>query len=475
MRPEHVPYTTRISAERAAERPELGTGNYSGSVADEPDPQEIVEIARQQLAAARDSGRVSAIALSHAQLGMALASAGEPDAAIIEYRAVLDYLSAAQEDQDYEAQRLLRMTSALSGPADIDLNRLDCLVRINLAELFIEAGRWEEARKELDISESRLRGLGKRTLRRQIRNLRQRMDLPTTAGAAASAGTKGTPSERVAGADELLAKGRPVDAIRIALRVVEDSSEEDRHVRGQARQLVGMALEAMEQPEDAVPVFTEAWQDYLGAGDGKAAAHVAVHTAWLHTNASRSQDAVQMLEHTLNAAPQLDSDDKAQLLIEMASRQDHLGDSKAALRSFGHAEGLAQDARLRADVTHGMAVTMATGRSEADLDARIEALTLFDQARDAYEELGDQMAAAGCEHEVAALLGRLRSREPAIQRYERALARYEAIGPDDREPDAWADEVADVRENLAGLLNGATESPLLFRSGGHLMHHPRTP
>lgn len=466
-----------ICAERAAQLPVGRSRNYPDGVAEEPDPQEVVEIARQQLAMARSSGRVSAIALTHAQLGMALASAGSPQEAIAEYRAVLEYLAAAQQDEDYEHQRLLRMTSALSGPSDIDLNRLDCLVRINMADLLIRTGRFDEARQQLNEAEARLRGLGKRTLRRQIRELRARMDHPEASQGPRYSGTdaSGSPAERIAGADELLAKGQPVDAIRIALKVVEETPEDSPRIRAQARQLVGMALEAMEQADDAVPVFTAAWQDYLVAGEGAAAAEVAIHTAWLQARADDSEAAVHMLEHTLSTAQGLAPQDSARLLVELASRQDHLGDSKAALRSFGHAERLTDDDRLIADVTHGMAVTMATGRSEVDLDERVEAITLFDRARDAYEALGDPMAAAGCEHEVAALLGRLRSREPATQRYERALARYEAIAPEDRNDPIWSDEVADVRENLAALINGATESPLLFRSGGHLMHHGRTP
>ena len=107
----------------------------------------------------------------------------------------------------------------------------------------------------------------------------------------------------------------------------------------------------------------------------------------------------------------------------------------------------------------------------ANRDDEVEALSLLESCRQTYETLGFRDRVAGCEHETAALLGRLGSLDAAQKRYDSALQLYRDLPEDLRDTGSWPDEIADIERNLAALTRGQTSDPGLFASGGHAMSH----
>jgi hypothetical protein len=162
----------------------------------------------------------------------------------------------------------------------------------------------------------------------------------------------------------------------------------------------------------------------------------------------------------------------------MGSVRDALEDAAGALAAFEGAVTIAtslKDNVRAADARHGEAVVRAT-RLAHDHDQAVDALALLDAARADYEQAGLIERAAGCQHECAALLARLKSYDAALARYTAARTAYLELPPVLRDGGSWPDEVADCEANIM-LLDRLRENSNIaievgaFASGGHRMRH----
>lgn len=453
-------------------------------MADEPfDPESgQVAAAQAQLDLARRSGEVGSIAVAHLNLAATLAALGDQPSAIAQFTSLIAYVDLASRDEEREIQRQLRMISPAAPPPgvqDVDLRNLQAVARIMLAESLLTMGRRDEARAELDRAAPATKGFGRGVLRKRLAAVRTRLNEAASPEPARHETTGGDPgpAEQVAAADELLADGRAHDAARVALAAIGACTTEQVRVRAQARQVLGMALETMGQSDDALAVLRDSYADYLAADDHPAAAQIAIALAWRLVDAGDRAGAIDLLSRCLAAmGGRAGAAIRVQLLIDLGSIQDQDGQDLTARQTLEAAVATAEaegDRSLTADAKHGLAVVLATGDSGPD-DA-VESLALLDECRRDYADLNLPDRTTGCDHEAAALLGRLGSFDAAAARYERALAGYEALPTDLRDTGSWPDEVADCRMNLAALAGERTElasDPRLFRSGGHGMSHP---
>lgn len=458
---------------------------------DEPYDAEVNQVAaaQAQLELARRSGEVGSIALAQLNLGATLAALGDHESAVAQFESLLRYLELASGDDERELQRRLRMLSPSAPPAgaqDVDLGSVQTVARITMAESLLALGRRDEARTELDRATPGTRGFGRGLLRKRLSAVRQRMDSATDP-AASSAGPaivgarnedRAGPglAEQVAAADELLAAGRLNDSARVALRAIGLCGDDDVHVRAQARQVLGMALDRLGQAQDSRAVLRDSYSDYVTADDHSAATNVAIALAWRMSDDGDRTGAIALLDNALTAAEGRGGlAERVQLLIDLGSLLDRDGRVTEARTSMEGALATATDIGdplLAADARHGLAIILANRTSSAD-DA-VEALSLLDECRRDYDADGQLDRATGCDHEAAALLGRLGSWDAATARYQRALAGYRALPPELRDAGSWPDEVADCELNLAALAQdrGALgKDEHLFRSGGHAMSH----
>ncbi len=464
---------------------------HSGQVDEEPYDAEVNQVAaaQAQLELARRSGEIGSIALAQLNLGATLAALGDHDSAIAQFESLVRYLELASGDDERELQRRLRMLSPSAPPPgaqDVDLGTVRAVAQITMAESLLALGRRDEARAELDRAAPGTRGFGRGPLRKRLAAVRQRMDSATDPAAASAGPLAGGPhndgppgpgpAEQVAAADELLASGRLSDSARVALRAIGQCGDDDVHVRAQARQVLGMALDGLGQAQDSQAVLRDSYSDYVAADDYTAAANVAIALAWRMSDDGDRAGAIALLESTLTAAEgRSGRAERVQLLIDLGSLLDREGRVSEARTSMEGALATAVDlgdALLTADARHGLAIILANRTTNAD-DA-VEALSLLDECRRDYDAHGHLDRATGCDHEAAALLGRLGSWDPAAARYRRALAGYQSLPPELRDTGSWPDEVADCELNLAALAQdradlGADEH--LFRSGGHAMSH----
>lgn len=456
----------------------------------DPEVNEVAA-AQAQLELARRSGEVGSIALAHLNLGAVLAALGDHQSAIAEYESLLRYIELAAGDDERETQRRLRMLSPSAPPpgsADIDLDTVSTVARITLAESLLALGRRAEARTQLDRAAPGTKGFGRGTMRKRLAEVRRRLD----AAADPSAGNPGDqsmrrdsngrpqvgPAEQVAAADELLGQGRFDDAARIALGAISRCGDDDRHLRAQARQVLGMALDGMGQTADSLAVLRDSYTDYLVTEDVPAAINIAIALAWRLADSGDRPGAIDLLDTTLGATQGRGTvADRIQLLIDLGSLQDQEGRVEQARTSLEGAVATAAalgDELVAADAGHGLAILLA-GHSSGPDDA-VEALSILDECRRTYAAHGHPERAVGCDHEAAALLGRLGSWDAAAARYARALAGYQELPPEQRDTGSWPDEVADCEMNLTALDNPSGRSqladdPRLFRSGGHAMSH----
>lgn len=448
---------------------------------DEPeayDPSSsAVAAAQAQLEVARRTGSTSAIAWAMLNLAATLAGLGDHTSAVTEYRALIDYLGMAGQDTRAAEQRSIRMLSPSApppGPDDVDPVAMQAAARIQLAESLLALGRREQARAELDSAAPATKGWGRGPLRRRLAEVRRQLESP------AAGDESGTLAAQLAAADEMLAAGRAEDAARLALAVIDRCAADEVLERAQARQVLGMALDVMEQHADATAVLGEAYSDYLSAEEHQAAARIAVALAWRRSEQGDQQGAADLLRGALagiegRAGPAV----RVQLLVDLGSvldadeRPDEARTTMAAAAATAREVG---DDELLADAQHGLAVVLTHSPGNED---QVEALSLLDDCKRRYDTLGLADRAAGCEHEAAALLGRLSSIEPAAARYRKALDRYLALPEEARDTGAWPDEVADCEANLAAIATAGSDpavlggDPRLFRSGGHTMSHRR--
>ncbi len=447
-----------------------------------------VAAAQAQLEVARRGGHSGAIGLAHLNLAMTLAAVGDHESAVTEYAELISYLDLARNDEEAETQRWLKIASPSAPPpdaADIDPAQLQTFARIRRADSLLHQGRRQEAAAELDAAAPGCRGFGKGRLRKQLNAVRKRMAQAATpepqeagpAAAASAAARTATPTslpEQVAAADELLGQGHFPEAARIALQAIAKCDTSDLGMRARARQVLGMALEGMGQSDDAAAVLSDALADYLGADETVSAAQIAIPLAWRQWHTGERARAIEQLRQALQftetaGEPEL----RVQLHTDLGSLLDQDGDDRGAKQAFQAALGTAEpldNTELVANARHGLAVVLANSGS-TDREDEVEALSLLESCRQDYEQLGQTDRVAGCEHEAAALLGRLGSFEAARGRYERALRLYEELPAELRDTGSWPDEVADVRRNLAALQSGTTQEPSLFQSGGHAMSH----
>lgn len=454
-----------------------------------PDP---IAAAQAQLAAARSSGESGAIGIAHMNLGMVLAATGDHESAVNEYAELISYLQLAQRDDDEgQTRRWLRLGS-LSAPVpdatDMPPGQLEALARIHRAASLLMMGQRQDAAAELEAAQPACRGFGKGWLRKQWQAVRNRMDeavSPSTAphpqpGSEPSAASTpdGAPStsltEQIAAADELLGREQFPEAARIALRAIDQCGEEDLGYRAQARQVLGIALEGMGRPEDALSVLGESFTDYISSDQPISAARIAIPLAWRQAEAGQLDRSMSLLRQALRftesaGEPAL----RAQLLTDLASMADRAGERAEARKSFEAAIATAQmipDPERTADARHGLAIVLAHSDS-SNRDDEVEALSLLDECSRSYRELGFADRVAGCEHESAALLGRLGSMDAALKRYRLALDLYQQLPAEQRDTGSWPDEIADLERNIAALEAGQAPGPGLFASGGHTMSH----
>ena len=455
---------------------------------DAPDDEiaEYIAQAQETLAAAREAENVGDIAIAQAQLGATYADCDLHEDAIAEFNRLLDYLSVADNDGAQESQRWLRMTSLSAPPptsSDVSLPRLGLEVRLLQIESLLVLGRRDEARAGLQTTAPMCRGFGKRHYKKRWQELQQRLDNPELRPATSSGrwappqddavtpeSTLSVP-ERLAAADEALDTGDPTVAARAALQIVSDC-EHQPHYRAQARQVLGMALEKMGNGQDSRTVMQSALGDYLLAEKYQDGARLALPLALRLSAAGDNDAAANTLRQALGAPEgSLPIEMRARLTTDLGSLLDQSGSPAEARRAFEAVEQMRPDQETSADAQHGLAVCLANDPN-ADNVEKVEALSALSQAKAAYTSLGYLDRAAGCEHEAAALLGRLGSTDAARTRYAAALAAYEALTPADRAHIDWDQEVRDVRANLQSLDTPASAQPGMFRSGGHTMSHP---
>lgn len=448
-----------------------------------------VAAAQAQLELARRSGEVGSIALAQLNLGATLAALGDHRSAVEEYESLLQYLQLAAGDDERELQRRLRMLSPAAPPPglqDLDLGTVQTVTRISLAESLLALGRRDEARTELDRAAPGARGFGRGSLRKRLAAVRRRMDSatavppPGTGTAAEAPGSELSPAEQVAAADELLAAGNAHDSARVALAVIGATGDDDRLIRAQARHVLGMALIAMDQDADSRSVLKDSYADYVAVADYAAAANVATALAWRMADAGDKGAAVELLSDARDSLRgRVTTQAEVQLMVDLGSLQDQdgrAGEARATLETAVARAGTLDDPVVGADAGHGLAIVLATHAT--DPDDSVEALSILDDCRRTYEATGNVDRAVGCDHEAAALLGRLGSWDAAAARYERALAGYRHLPEEMRDTGSWPDEVQDCELNLAALAtdrDGLAGDPRLFRSGGHAMSHPATP
>lgn len=425
-----------------------------------------VAAAWAQLEVARREGRSGGISAAWFQLAATLAALGDAAAAAEQYRELLGYLDLARADRDAETQRMLRRLSPAAPPPDVDdvdPQTLATLARIRLAEALIALGRADEARAELAAAEPGTKGLGRGPLRRELAAVHR-----TLSGGGERSGVP----PQLAAADELLGREEYPEAARVALQVIQRCDDDQVALRARARQVLGMALEAMGRVDDAVGVFAQAFSDYLAADEPVPAAAVAITLAWHRNALGERAAAVTTLRRALDVlGTRAGADTRVRLLVDLGSLLDP-DDRAAACDTLQAAVDSATTPVLRADAQHGLAVVLA---GSSDPEDSVEALALLDDCRSVYDDHALRDRAAGCEHEAAALLGRLRSWDAAEQRYRRALARYTGLPEDERDTGSWPDEVADCELNLSALARpdplDRIGDPRLFRSGGHAMTH----
>ena len=443
-------------------------------MADEPDEAAGVQAAQAELEAALTTGDTGAIAVAQLRLGGALALMGDDGAAVARFEELLRYLDLAERDEERENQRRLRMISPAAPPpgaSDVDLSVLATTARIAMAESLLALGRREDAGRALDLAAPGTRGFGKGWLRKRHAAVASRLGDPGS-----SSPDMVTAAEQVAAADTVLAEGRPEEAARLALTAIGRCTDEQALTRAQARQVLGMALGALGRDDDATSVLRDSHADYLAAGDLSSATAVAVALAWNLAQRGDRQGAIDLIRVTLSGTESGGAQLRATLLTDLGSLQDQDGDRSAARTTLEGALATAEatdDAVLAADARHSLAVVLAA--HPAAPDDSVEALSLLDGSRRAYLAAGLPDRACGCDHEAAALLGRLGSWDAARTRYQRALDAYRALPEDQRDTGSWPDEVADCETNLAALAvahpGDLADDPRLFRSGGHAMSH----
>jgi hypothetical protein len=452
-----------------------------------PGLQAAEQRARAAIEEARANGEAPRLAVRHAELGLILAAQQRHPAAVGEYQTALGYIDLLRAEGSHEHQRLVRMTSLSSPPPgqlDIDLDRLEVEIRVALVEAHAAAGDLAQARAALEQARPLTRGLFRRRLKRRLDQVAARL------AAAGSATTEldeirrhlpraANPEQeralRLQLASGLLDRGDYDGAMREALLLVQAADGVgDGRARAGGRQVLGLALEGLGRPAEALPILSDAFADLRNQGDAAAMIGMAEALAHRLLRAGDTAGAATVLRTTEQAARGSGDTEAALSAATMLGVVlDEAGDAREAGEVLAGAAAQAdrdgQPVR-RADALHSAAVALSRSASAEDL---VEALSLLDEAKRLYDEQRVPDRAAGCDHEAAAFLGRHGSFDAAAARYGAALQAYESLPEPMRDSGSWPDEVADCRANLAWLAGSRDgEAAGLFRSGGHTMTHP---
>jgi tetratricopeptide (TPR) repeat protein len=447
------------------------------------------------LETARKSERVGSIAIAHARLAQTLATSGLHADAVGEYDELLAYLQLATSDSPQGDRRRAGKgagspTAPPSRAQAVDLNRLEVLARLNRVESLLVLGRHDDAQEGLLRAAPMCRGFRRKTFRKKLAQLQNRLDrtppatIPEPASGQSPQEPDSTPTaepeaghlsaatlaERLNATDTTLASGDAQTAAREALGIIADCGDDDQ-CRAQARQILGMALEALGKPNESLATMRLSFADYLASGDSAQAANLAIPIALrMAANGERS-DAIALVTRCLTEANESLSDSvRARLQTIQGRLLDQDDDNAGARRSFEAASQIAPDTQTMADAEHGLAVCLENDAS-GDAEQHVEALTLLDAAKASYSELGSASLVAGCEHEAAALLGRLKSFPAAANRYRKALVGFQKLNPQDGDAPWVAKEIADCQRNLEAIQSQETSDTTLFQSGGYSMSH----
>lgn len=463
------------------------------------DASPAVAEAQAALEVARDTESVGSIALAQGQLAGTLAQAGFHLEAVAEYDELLSYLRLARSDGGRKTQRWSGMTSSgasRSGADQINLNRLEVVARLNQAESLILLGQLADARAGLHAVAPMCRGFGRKPFRKKLLELESRLNPDGQAGSAnqqdprqqpatddrtsaepeSPSGSSTNIAERLAAADESLDRQEFERAARNALQIVAECADDD-HFRAQARQVLGMALEGMGKHEDSLEMMKLSLADYLESELYAQAASLAIPVALRLEAAGERPEAIGLIRRCLSVTEgSLPAGVRARLMTDLGSLLDQEGDPAEAQRLLEVACELADDPETIADAKHGLAVSLANDAA-GSTEHRVEALSLLDSAKAAYSDLGPEHehGVAGCEHEAAALLGRLKSYPAALVRYEKAASAYREQGDRNEAAENHDPELTDCELSIAAIRSNEVAGPNLFSSGGHTMSHGSLP
>lgn len=441
--------------------------------------------AQAQIEAAQRSGQPYVAGLACLHLAHLHLSLDQPALALPAIQQGEWYV--AQLGPDYQHSRMVAMTSASApppGPEQGDPVALAATLGLARTRALIELGQWADARASIDAVRPMVRGWSKRHLRRALSELDDQIARHDGNAQQALGALDRVVADPALSDDErlraryertihLVESERYDEATREALMLVRDA-DGDESLIARARQVLGAALAGAGREDDATLTLCDAFDGFVSIDDHVAVVAAAPGLAWRLTSADLAPRAVTVLTTALSSARVLnDVTAQTDLSTALGTALDESGDLDRAIPAFHDAIGLAEripDPIRAADARHGEAIARSRRADRSAPDDAVDALSLLDAARAAYETAGLPERAAGCMHESASILGRLRSYDAARSRYEQARAAYLSIPDILRGNDPAA--VPDCEANLA-LLDSlpTTLPPGAFASGGHAMHH----
>ena len=443
--------------------------------------------ARSEIQTARAQGEPYLAAVGHVRAGQALLILSRPDEALADFDGAQSYVDLLRADGDHEFQRSLRIMSAGLPPPDArhgDLGSLEAWIGVGRSAALSAMGRWADARVAVDRTRPLVKGWGRRDARKALdlvaaevaradggaREALSALDRVIADRSTSEADRRQARYERAA---HLVDDGRPEEGMREALLLLRDT-DDDPALAARTRQVLGAALAALGRDADATLTLREAFDGFVALDDRPAVLAAAPGLAWRLADSGDPGGAAHVCSRALEFTAG-DPATEAGLRIALATTLDGDGRREESVEEFSRAAAAAQragDIVRVSDARHGEAIVRSRS---GDPGEAVDALSLLDAAAAGYAEGGLPERAASCQHEAAALLGRLGSFDAAAARYASAREAYLAI-PDvlrSGDPDA----LADCDYNLAVLTAmQSTPSPAppdAFLSGGHHMRHSR--
>lgn len=438
--------------------------------------------------AASVQGQPYLIAAARTRLAQALLAENRLEEALAELDAVRTSLAALQQDPEFDRRRLLHMTSMSLPPPGLEYGDIDSLqawVLVARASTLARLERWSDAQEAVAEARPLARGWGRKNLRQMLDAVDDGVTRAVGSSGAAIGAIDRIVSDPTLDDDERLAVRyersvhlveveRFDDAMREALLLVRDT-DADPALQARARQVLGAALAGLGRDDEATTALRGAFDAFATLSDHPATLAAAPGLAWRLSESGEYDAASDVATRALHSARALNAPAaQADLLTILGTSRDAAGQRAAAVDAFEEASAIADragDLLRGADARHGEAIALMRDGSPEDC---VEALALLDAARASYDTLGLPERSAGCQHESAALLGRLHSYPAARTRYLAARDAYLDIPEVLRSADPAA--VADCTANLAALdareADPATPPPArAFASGGHHMQH----